>query len=198
MRHLIRPLLLLLFVTGLAACSAPPVPKDHFYRLTAAAPTASPANRLSGVLMVDRPNADGVYSERALVLSRHADRSMIEQYHYHFWAEPPAAMLQQQIVSFLRDADIARQVVTPELRIRNDFALTSKILRMERIIDGPSPRVALTIEFALHNYRDNKLLLLETYSEEVDARSDGMSDAITALDEALTRILNSLLTDASK
>ena len=107
-------------------------------------------------------------------------------------------MLQQQIVSFLRDADIARQVVTPELRIRNDFALTSKILRMERIIDGPSPRVALTIEFALHNYRDNKLLLLETYSEEVDARSDGMSDAITALDEALTRILNSLLTDASK
>lgn len=182
---------------ALAACTAAPVPKDQFYRLTAGAPASTAASSvLDGVLMIDRPIADGVYSERALVLSRANDRSMIEQYHYHYWAEPPASMLQQQMVDFFRAAGLARQIVTPELRVRNDFALTSKIRRMERVIDGARPMVALEIEFALHNYRDNKLILLETYSEEVAAGSDGMGDAISALDAALTAILNRFLADA--
>jgi ABC-type uncharacterized transport system auxiliary subunit len=184
-------------VLALAACTAAPVPKDHFYRLTAGAPASIAASAmLDGVLMIDRPIADGVYSERALVLNRHSDRSMVEQYHYHYWAEPPASMLQQQMVDFFRAAGLARQIVTPELRVRNDFALTSKIRRMERVIDGARPMVALEIEFALHNYRDNKLILLETYSEEVVAGSDGMGDAISALDAALTAILNRFLADA--
>ena len=182
---------------ALAACTAAPVPKDQFYRLTAGAPASTAASSvLGGGLMIDRPIADGVYSERALVLSRANDRSMIEQYHYHYWAEPPASMLQQQMVDFFRAAGLARQIVTPELRVRNDFALTSKIRRMERVIDGARPMVALEIEFALHNYRDNKLILLETYSEEVAAGSDGMGDAISALDAALTAILNRFLADA--
>ena len=100
------------------------------------------------------------------------------------------------LVDFFRAAGLARQIVTPELRVRNDFALTSKIRRMERVIDGARPMVALEIEFALHNYRDNKLILLETYSEEVVAGSDGMGDAISALDAALTAILNRFLADA--
>ncbi|MEQ9326746.1 MAG: ABC-type transport auxiliary lipoprotein family protein [Rhodospirillales bacterium] len=184
-------------VLALAACTAAPVPKDQFYRLTAGAPASTAASSvLDGVLMIDRPIADGVYSERALVLSRAHDRSMVEQYHYHYWAEPPASMLQQQMVDFFRAAGLARQIVTPELRVRNDFALTSKIRRMERVIDGARPMVALEIEFALHNYRDNKLILLETYSEEVAAGSDGMGDAISAIDAALTAILNRFLADA--
>jgi ABC-type uncharacterized transport system auxiliary subunit len=199
--NLYRPLSRL-FAAGLAlalaACAAAPVPKDQFYRLTAGAPAApaSPA-MLDGVLMIDRPIADGVYSERALVLSRESDRSVVEQYHYHFWTEPPATMLQQQMVDFFRAAGLSDRIVTPELRIRNDFALTSKIRRMERVVGGARPKVALEIEFALHNYRDNKLVLLESYSEEVAAGSDSMGDAISALDQALTAILNRFIADAS-
>ena len=187
----------LLAMVLLAACTAPPVPSDQFYRLNAGEPEAvATTAALDGVLMVDRPNADGVYSERALVMSRSGNRSTIEQYHYHFWAEPPASMLQLQMVDFFRKAGLARQVVTPELRIRNDFAVTSKIRRLERIVGGSSDKVALEIEFALHDYRDNRLILLETYSEEVDAGSDDMADAIAALDRALTSILNRFLADA--
>ena len=81
----------------LAACAQPPLPQDHFYRLSVGAPGNPRAEpRFKGTLEVGRFVADGLTAGRPVVYSM-ADRpNELREYRYHFWTEPPPTMLRDQ------------------------------------------------------------------------------------------------------
>ena len=117
-----------------AGCAQAPVPAANFYRIYAQAPEASSSDfYLDGVLVVRRFLADGLVSERSVVYGEGAGPNPLQQYHYHAWTESPTRMLQELLVPYLRNANVASQVITPEIRIDAKFELTGKIKRLEQI-----------------------------------------------------------------
>jgi cholesterol transport system auxiliary component len=121
-------LVLLSFGLLVGCGSAPPVPEDQYYRLQAVYTTKPLAHKtLPGTIEVDRFVADGLTSQRAVVYSEIETPNQVRVYHYDFWIKPPTVMLRDELVSFLRASKISDAVVTPEMRVNSEYALTGKI-----------------------------------------------------------------------
>ena len=181
----------------LGGCLGSPAPQDRYYRLElpeARAQFHYPP--LQGTLQITRPRADALTSERHLLYRQHTKTSQVHRHAYHRWIDSPTLILQQQIAQYLREAGIAEQVVTPELRVKTDYQFTCRVTKMERVL-ADSPRVVVELELGLTHKRDREAVLLRTYYEEQQAHSHDISAAITAYNQALTNILNQFLKDAS-
>ena len=189
-------------VTGLAAlllisCSQPPVPEDHFYRLQVTGPSTAVAKpRLNGVLEVATLQADGLTAGRPITFTDAARPYLLNEYHYHFWTEPPSILLHDALVTYLRTSGVAREVVTPELRLEPDFVMTGKILRLEQVRGNP-PKVAAKIEVALRDRTEDRLLLVRTYEIENEVAGPGVGDAVVGLNAAVSEIYGRLVADIS-
>jgi ABC-type uncharacterized transport system auxiliary subunit len=183
-----------------AACaSAPPVPEDQFYRLkavrVAAAPTAKPL--FPGTIEIDRFVADGVTAGRPIVYSEAGKPFQVKEYHYHFWTQPPTVMLRDELVAYLRAANVAKTVVTPEVRVGADYVLTGKIIRLEQVVGTP-PKAALEIELGVRRTTGGELVFLDTYRMEPAADGPGVDDAVRALNIALSAVYEKFVGDLAK
>lgn len=190
--------LLLIAMLGLAACgAAPPVPEDRYFRLQAVyAGDPLAAKRFPGTIEVDRFAADGLTSERAIVYSSADKPNEVSAYHYQFWIKPPTVMLRDELVTFLRAAHVSDSVVTPELRVKADYALTGKIKHLEQITGKQQSRTLLEIEFGLRRPSDGTLLFLKNYRLENSAGGPGVAAAVDSLNTALSIIYTDFLNDA--
>ncbi len=173
-------------ILALAACSQPEVPIDRYYRLQLAAPGPSEA-RLKGTLEVERFIANGLIAGRPILHSEAGKPNEIREYNYHFWTEPPIVLLRDQLVTYLRAAKVADVVVTPEVRIAADYVITGKIKRLEKI-DGERPKAAIELELSLRKAGGGKLLYLDSFSVETDAKDNSVAAAVEALNRALDEI----------
>ncbi len=184
----------------LAACGSPqPVPEDRFFRLQAVY-AAEPMNTraLPGTIEVDRFVADGLTSERAIVYSDADKPNQVKAYHYNFWIKPPTVMLRDELVAFLRTSQISDSVVTPEMRVAADYALTGKIKHLEQVHMKAGHRTVLEIELGLRKPDTGKLLFLETYRLENDASGGDVADAVNSLNTALSIVYADFLASISK
>lgn len=190
------PLLAGLLLSGCLG-SAPPLPRDHYYRLLVTGPAANRgAPPFSGVMMVDLLQADGLLRERPLLYSATGASHEVQQHDYHYWTDAPPRMLQDQMVAYLRRAHIARQVVTPEMRIRADYQISGKVKRMERLLGGGPPRVFVEMELSLVRLGDDALLMVDSFGDE-EAVSDGsVESAVVAINRATERIFERFLVRA--
>ena len=185
------------FALVLTACaSAPPAPEDHYYRLQATYAGSASNKPLPGTIEIDRFVADGLTSERGLVYSDAATPNQVKAYHYHFWIKPPTVMLRDELVSFLREANIAKSVVTPELRLDADFVLTGKIEHLEQI-RAEADRTLMEVELGLRSAKTGKLMFLKTYRQE-NAAGEGVAGAVDSLNTSLSIIFADFLGDLAK
>lgn len=203
-RRMIKALLPALVVTfaGLvvAACgSAAPVPEDQFYRLKAIRAEAAATGKMlfPGTIEIDRFVADGVTAGRPIVYSEAGKPYQVKEYHYHFWTQPPTVMLRDELISYLRAANVAKAVVTPEMRVSAEFVLTGKIIRLEKVIGSP-PAAVLEIELGVRKATGGELIFLKTYRIESASDGPGVDDAVHALNTALTQVYGQFVADLAK
>ncbi len=186
----------LLIAPVLAGCfgSAPPVPREHYYRLLVPTPVQSSAEiPLPGVVTVELLQADGLLRERALLYSESGQSYELQQHNYHYWNDAPPRMLQDQMVAYLRRSGVAGLVVTPDTRVRSDYRVSGKARRLERLLGGGPPRVFVEIELALLRVSDETLLVVESYTAEEPAADDSVEAAIVALNRATARVFDRFL-----
>jgi ABC-type uncharacterized transport system auxiliary subunit len=195
-----RPLLAILFVTPLlASClgAAPPVPRDHFYRLVVSGPAETSRQALlPGVLTIEPLQAEGLLHERPLLYSQSGKSHEVQQHDYHYWTDAPTRMLQDQMVAYLRRSGIAESVVTPEMRIKADYRLAGKAKRLERLIGGGPPRVAVELELVLVRLADGAIVVADSYGIESAAADDSVQASIEALNRATARVFERFLAGA--
>ena len=190
---------LVLVLAGLTGClgSAPPVPRDHYYRILVVPPEPSTSIVFPGTLSVASLEADGLLRERPLLYSPTGQSHEMQQHDYHYWIDPPPRMLQAQLVDYLRDSGLVTAVITPELRIKPDYEVTGRIKRLERLLGGGPSRVIAVIELAMVENRQNELLVVQTYSTDVMSADDSVEASVLALNQALTQIFERFVADAS-
>ncbi len=177
--------------------SAPPVPRDHFYRLVVPGPSqVGQQALLPGVLTIEPLQAEGLLHERPLLFSESGKPHEVQQHDYHYWADPPTRMLQQEMVAYLRESGIAQSVVTPEMRIPADYRLSGTAKRLERLIGGGPPRVSIELELALVRLADGGIVVAETYAEESPATDASVKASVVALTRAMALIFARFLAGA--
>ena len=192
----LKPLIWMLAL-GLAqlGCLGGAPPTDHFYRLMPASPEPARAPQLAGVVEVERFATEGLLLERPLVYGSGRPPLSLHQYGYRFWSEPPPAMLQRQLVDYLRLANLAETVVTPDLRVDPDYVVEGRLNRLERVHGQDAISVVLELKLALRDARDEKLLWLETYHREARLAGDGIGEGVVALNRLLGEVYARFLDD---
>jgi cholesterol transport system auxiliary component len=196
---MMRLALITLVTSALVGClgSAPPVPRDHYYRILVTAPQGGPAERrLPGVVSVPPLEADGLLRERPVLFSASGQPHEMQQHDYHYWTDPPTRLLQGQLVDYLRQSGVAQSVVTPDMRVRPDFEVTGRIKRLERLLGGGAPRVAVELELALVGLAADRLVVLRSYAVERPSGNDSVEASVVAMNRAVAEIFGRFLADA--
>ncbi len=212
-------------LTGLTAClgSAPPVPRDHYYRIMVTPPKGAIASQTAsiedapvlgwgilgqpgssaaildfpGVLVVAQLEAEGLLRERPLLYSATGSATEMQQHDYHYWMDPPTRMLQLELVDYLRASGLARSVVTPEMRIKADFEVNGRIKRLERLLGGGPTRVVVELELSMVARADNELIVVGSYIAGANAADDGIESSVLAFNEVLGQVFERFLADAT-
>jgi len=180
----------------LSACaSAPAVPEDAFYRLTPVSDQAG-AQTIDGVVEVGRFAASGALGNRPLLMTDRGSNAVTE-YNYHFWIESPPSLLQSVLVSSLRSSKVAKQIVTPEMRVTPDYTVTGRVLRMETV-RGSQPSGVVAFELSLRNESTGKIVVLKEYLSEVPSSNDRVQDGAKALEQAVNKAFSSFIADVRK
>ncbi len=191
----------LLFVFSIlngCAGSSGPIPEDHFYMLTGKPLQAESKNKLlKGALEIARFNAKSIYNERA-VLYAHEDRPLqLKQYHYHYWTDSPAQMLQGNFATIFSKVGLADTVSVSNPRIDYDYSLTGNILRFERVMGSGNGKSLVSISLALTKRGEGKPLILRTYTHQVDAESSSLYYSIEAFNNAISLISSEFVNDVA-
>ena len=191
---MLRTFAALLLVLALG-CAAEPVPQDRYYRLASRPDVASgPAGpALDATVVVERFGADGLTRDRAIVYSENGSDVEIRRHLYHHWTEPPAELLRDDLVRYLRASGVARRIVTPELRVPADYEITGHLQRFERVLDAARVRVRLRL--ALRNAHSGGLVWSGSYENEAPADGDSVSAAVRAFNRSLESIFSRFVRD---
>ena len=186
------------FLLTLAGCfgSAPPVPKEQYFRLISSTGPAQVGNPLSGTVEVPPFKAEGVMGERPLLFTQ--DNGMkLEQRNYAYWTDPPPAMLRDQLIAFLAAAKLADQVVPSELRVNAQYRVEGRIKRLEQLA-GARNGGAITLELALIDKATDDIVASGIYEVTKDASGPNIDDAVHALNAGLDEIFAQFVADLAK
>jgi ABC-type uncharacterized transport system auxiliary subunit len=179
------------------ACAGGPAPRDHFYRLSVPAPAPRPAPVFAGSVEVDRFRADALTGGVRIVQRRNGSRSELEPYAYQQWADPPTLQLQNALGDYLRRANAARLVVSPEMRTRVDYSVLGRIVELEHATGDGSSLARVELELTVVRERGRAIVLQQVYREERPAAGAGVAPAVDAASAAVGAIFERFLADAA-
>jgi cholesterol transport system auxiliary component len=193
-----RAALVLGLALSLSGCfgSAPPVPKEQYFRLIASAEPAAVEKPIDGVVEIPLFQAEGVMGERPLLFTN--DNGVkLEQRNYAYWTDPPPAMLRDQLVAYLRAAKAADDVVPSELRVNAQYRVEGRIKRLEQL-DGAKNGGSIALELALIDKATDAIVASGIYEVSKDASGPNIDDAVHALNAGLNEIFAKFAVDLAQ
>jgi len=182
---------------ALWGCLSGPAPIDHYYRIDAGVPDARAAKKLEGNLQVDRLRTDALLGQRQILYRESDDASEIHQHPYQRWSDPPAILLQAELVSFLSSAEAADSVVAATARVKPDYMVSGRIRDFEQVLE-PKVRAVVEIQFTATRSEGDEILVNHSYREERTAANDGVEASAVAFSEAVHAIFEQFLTDLTR
>jgi len=137
---------------------------------------------------VETFNAEGVYSEQALIYSVDADAGALRTYHYQLWSDPPTHALQTRMVDVLRASGIAGLVTDRLPASTAALRIQGTIRRFERIGQGNAFKVVVAIEIRVEQDEGEPVIEQEYKAEE--AAADGtLTATVAAFGSAVDKVI---------
>jgi len=193
-------LLLIVFLSLLTAgcMSQPPVPTNHYYRLSDSSATSPVSKKLvNGTVSVKRFKSDGLHNDRALLYGSIEQPLELKQYHYHHWADTPPRLIRDHLVQYLRNSGIADKVLAYSPAHKADYIVNGHLYRFAQVLDGSGSKVVVEIELALSKNNDRTIILIKDYSRTLEGGTGDMHATVAAFSSALDEIYAEFLRDAA-
>ena len=184
-----------LLLNGCVTQSA--VPQDYFYRLPDLQPATPRATKLfNGTLLVDEPQAEGVYRERPILYVDSQRPLELVQYHYRHWLQTPSHLIQDNLVDYLRRANVATRVERYSSGGGGDLVISGRLEKFEQFVQpgGSTSVVELELEFRWKTPQGIKKQT-RTYENQVMADGADINDSAVAFGKALQHIYDKMLVD---
>lgn len=180
----------------LAGCqSAPPVPEDKYFRLEATQVTATTQPILHETVYIAPLRAEGPYAERAMLFATAEQPRVLQQYHYQFWSEPPAILLQEHLRKHLESLAIAPHVTDIAVGSGAGYLLNGKILRLEKIIADGHSKAIVSLHLAMQKKKPFGLIFEQTYTSEAVILDASQNAYVLATESALSKIYMQFCSD---
>jgi ABC-type uncharacterized transport system auxiliary subunit len=177
-----------------AACAAPTVPKEQYFRLVATPATQQIARPFIGIVAAAPLSADGVTGERPLLYTANGG-TKLEQRNYAYLTELPTAMIRDQLVTYLRSAGAAAQVVPSELRILNNYRIQGEIKRLEQSAGDKNDIGIIELELSVIDEATDQLIMSKVYRSEQPSADHSIDGAVAALNAGLQDVLQRFAAD---
>jgi ABC-type uncharacterized transport system auxiliary subunit len=171
----------------LAGCAATPVPEKYFYRLPEAHPEKLKTPLARTAISIERLASSAQHNERAILFSEDAAGTRLQQHHYDFWVETPPLLVQDFLITWLRSAGAAPQVLPDDLAGSAELRVLGFVRRFE-ILRGAAPAVAVSVELRAQRRDGKGLLLVRDYSDTEPLSGGALAAAPGAFSAALGRI----------
>jgi len=192
---MIQRIFLSLLLASLWSCGqAPPVPVDHFYRLTPSSASVEKRRLTEEPVYVAVLFAEGLYNDRALLFSSDAQGSELRQHHYYFWYTSPPRLLRDYLVQFMRDADVS-PLIMEDTGMSASLRVSGKVIEFERRQTSSGSTAGVTLELRVDKPDHDLPILLRQYRASVDIQGQEMPDVISAFNTAVDRICGEFLGD---
>lgn len=177
-----------------------PLPDDHYYRLSIALPAQRPAAPLvAGLVLVEAPRAPDVYASRTIAYSADPGQLSLEHYHYHSWIDPPARLLQQELIRYLQAVNLAAAVVPDAGRVQPEYRIAGDIRRFERRKTARGWEAVVALELRVDAAAGNtQLLLVRSYEQAVPATDATLEATVQAFSTATATVFQQFASDLTK
>lgn len=166
------------------------VPDDHFYNL----PDISPAKIFDKPLIdltigVGQLRSDGLHGERAILYIDSHRPLELHRYHYHHWKDSPSRLIQQGLLQYLRESNLAVNIVRYDPGIPPDGIISGTLLHFERIIGTDDIKVDVALELEYNNQK-----LKQTWHKEyrvtLPIKNSSLHSTIEGFGSALQQIFD--------
>ncbi len=177
----------------ITACSlGGSVPRDHYYRM-ADIKLASLDNELFQHVVIKPVKVSGLLHERAILYVDKQRPLEIQRYHYHFWSQTPADLVQQALSQAFTSSRAAGRVSLELGEQRADLVIASRLQRFERLIDGDSATIEIELEISTRSREGDNWTQTYRASKLLDSLS--MHDSAQAFSGSLQQVMQQLLDD---
>ena len=191
--------MLLVCVLLTVSCGLPggEIPADHYYRL----PDAQ-AEKLSTPvvenLLFNPVRVEGLYHERSILYVEQSAPLEIKRYHYHYWVETPAKLVQKYIHSYLYQSNISRHILANVSDVRPDIETDMTITQFERIVDQGNDQIVVNLKVSVKNNKDSNKGFTKDYTSKVEVGAGTMYATVEGFGVALNDIMTNFINDLNK
>jgi len=170
----------------LSACSSqPPVPVNKYYHFPEPIVDVKKAGDKSiKSILIRRPIVNGIYNERAILNSRLSKPLEINRYHYHLWVQNPSLSVQDSLVKYLSQSEVA-EVIDRKNRIKESVIIGSRILRFEQIKSNTESYALVRIVFTVNKM--GKSVIYE-FEGKVKAENLTIHSLVVAFGQAMDKV----------
>ncbi len=198
MRAIKKIRLSLLIVSGLllTACFGSPssVPEDRFYTLKISA--AEKVTRKYKRIAITKVYAHGLYNERALLYAKAELPLQIKRYHYHHWVMPPTQLIQHALSDYLKQSNIAKDVMVQAIGSDEDLRVSAQLLAFERVLQSEKQSVRVELEFTVRLANGSSRVF--NYIQNITTKKNTLHSAAEAYGVALAVIFKAFLADLDR
>jgi ABC-type uncharacterized transport system auxiliary subunit len=143
-------------------------------------PTTQSPTQLPVSLLVARPVASHLYRDDRIVYG--AGPVELGTYEFHRWAQSPADMMQDLLVSYLRASKEYRSVLRPGSNARGDFIVRSYLKSLYEV-DNPDFVARFDIHIDVYDPKAGRTVWSGNYSHDEPVGAKTVTAVVEALDK---------------
>lgn len=178
MRRIYQAALVFLMAGILAGCGASRPVKYYVLDAGPAPASASPA-QLPITLLVAHITASHLYRDDRLVFG--TGPVQLGTYEYQRWAEAPAEMMQDLLISSLRDTGNYRSVSRISSNLRGDYFVRGRLGALDEV-ESPALAARFSFEIELFDPKTGVTTWSDSYTHDEPVTGKKVSDVVEALD----------------
>jgi ABC-type uncharacterized transport system auxiliary subunit len=179
---------LLMLTILIAGCGAAR-PVKYYVLDVNPAPASSPSAQIPVTLLVGRLAASHLYHDDRLVYG--SGPVQLGTYEYDRWAEAPADMVQDMLVTVLRSSGQYRAVSKVTSNVRGDYVVRGHLYAMYGV-DQPELVARFTIQLELYDPTARTTVWSQIYTHDEPVQAKTVTAIVEAMDKNVTAGLQQL------
>jgi ABC-type uncharacterized transport system auxiliary subunit len=192
LKQRISQVALVILAAGLsAACGASRPYKYYILDVNPPAPASQPAQYPVN-LVVGRVSAPELYRDSRIVYG--SGDVQLGAYEYQRWAEMPAEMLQQTLVTSLRATGQYRSVTRIGSSARGDYILRGQLYSLYGV-DRPAMVARFSMEVDLFDVKSGDTVWSDRYSHDEPVEGKTVANVVEAMDRDVRAGMNQFATN---
>jgi ABC-type uncharacterized transport system auxiliary subunit len=194
MRRIQLAAFVLLLAGVVAGCGGSRPVKYYVLDIGPAPPTSASA-QFPVTLLVSRITASHLYRDDRLVYG--SGTVELGTYEYERWAEPPAELMQDMVITSLRASGSYRAVSRISSNLRGDYIVRGHLYALDEV-QSPGLAARFTFQLELFDPKSGATVWAGSYTHDEPVNGKKVSDVVEALDRDVRAGLNQLTSELNQ